>query len=415
MRRRAFLSSAASLAVFAAGTGLPTGLGAAALRIAARKRSAADTPTLVCIFQRGAMDGLSAVQPLDDPALRAARPQLWLSPTETNRAGKALLPLDDRFGLNATLAPLLPYYRDGQLAIVHGVGQPVEDRSHFDMQDYLENGTPGVKSTASGWLNRLGERLPGAGTPFRAMSLTTARPRSLYGTGPAISVSQLDALTLQGGAAAHARLKQQWTTGNTPPELARPGAAALEAARLLESRQVTRRPRPAAYPDSPLGNSLAQIAQLIRAGVGLEIAFAESNGWDSHSYQVGPLGGFTRLADDLAQSMAAFWEDLGPHRSQTLVMTMTEFGRTVAENGSRGTDHGRASCQFILGERVAGGRIYGDVPANLVAANLEAGRDLPVTTDYRAVFGGIARDHLGVRTLDGLFPGYAGRPLGLLR
>ena len=281
------------------------------------------------------------------------------------------------------------------------------------MQDYMENGTPGIKSTASGWLNRVSGQLRNQASPFRAVSLTTARPRSFFGEAPALAVDRLDNLKLRtsGGIREELRAKYAGAGGG----LGAAGLEGLEALRLLESKQITRIPTNNQYPNSDLGNSLRQTAQLIKAEVGLEIAFAESNGWDSHSYQLGPYGGFTRLATDLSQGISAFWNDLGKYQDDVIVMTMTEFGRTIAENGSRGTDHGRASCQFILGNGVNGGRIYGEVPT-LTEANLADGRDLPVAVDFRSVFGAVAQGHLGISDLRTVFPGYGGRTLnGLLR
>lgn len=402
MRRRAFTKGAA-LSFFATGMGAYPGILRSTARLVTDRRPNARRKVLVCIFQRGAMDGISAVQPLDDPALAVARPQLLLSATEATRAGDKLLPLDDRFGLHAELAPLLPLYKQGRLAIVHGVGSPVVNRSHFDMQDYMENGTPGIKSTDSGWLNRLSGILSEAPSPFRAVSLTTVKPRSFFGAAPGLSVARLEALRLGGSPSLRETLVQRYR--ETQSELGAAGSEGLEALRLLESRQITQIPSSSTYPTSTLGESLRQTAQLIKAEVGLEIAFAESNGWDSHSYQLGPYGGFTRLAGDLSASIAAFWEDLGEYQDDVVVMTMTEFGRTIAENGSRGTDHGRGSCQFILGAGVRGGRVYGEVPS-LTVDQLAEGRDLPVTTDFRAVFGGVIRAQLGVSDLTTVFPGY---------
>ena len=410
MQRRGFIKNG-GLALFAAAasTVYPGILGATALANRATERR----KVLVCIFQRGAMDGISAVQPLNDPNLARLRPSLLLSATQATKAGDKLIPLDDRFGLNAQLAPLAPLYKQGRLAIVHGMGSPEVNRSHFDMQDYMENGTPGIKSTASGWLNRVSGQLRNQASPFRAVSLTTARPRSFFGEAPALAVDRLDNLRLRtsGGIREELRAKYAGAGGG----LGAAGLEGLEALRLLESKQITRIPTNNQYPNSDLGNSLRQTAQLIKAEVGLEIAFAESNGWDSHSYQLGPYGGFTRLATDLSQGISAFWNDLGKYQDDVIVMTMTEFGRTIAENGSRGTDHGRASCQFILGNGVNGGRIYGEVPT-LTEANLADGRDLPVAVDFRSVFGAVAQGHLGISDLRTVFPGYGGRTLnGLLR
>lgn len=169
----------------------------------------------------------------------------------------------------------------------------------------------------------------------------------------------------------------------------------------------------ALYPRSPLGDALRQVAQLIKTRVGLEIAFAESGGWDTHVAQGNVQGSFANRARDLAQAVAAFWVDVQDHREDVVLMTMTEFGRTVRENGSGGTDHGRGSCMFVLGQRVRGGRVHGTVP-ELARENLEEGRDLPVTTDFRAVFSEVAGKHLQLSDTAGLFPGWTGRPPGIM-
>ena len=194
------------------------------------------------------------------------------------------------------------------------------------------------------------------------------------------------------------------------------GGDTFEAMRVLESvRQQAYRPEGGArYPNSPLGRSLRQIAQLIKADVGLEVAFAESSGWDTHVQQGTALGSFARQATDLAQAITAFWTDLGTLQDTVTLMTMTEFGRTVAENGSGGTDHGRASCLFVLGNTVDGGRIHGTVP-DLAVDNLEDHRDLPVTTDFRAVFAEVAGGHLGITNDADLFPGWQGTRMPLLQ
>lgn len=395
----------------ASGLGLiPNLLRATDATVAERQR------VLVCIFQRGAMDGIAAVQPLTDASLRGLRPDLLLS-AGTDR--ESLYDLDGRFGLHPSLRPLSRLFREEQLAIVHGVGLPTATRSHFDAQDYVESGTPGRKSTPDGWLNRAMAQFPDAGTPLRAVSLTPALPRSFYGEHYAIAVEQLADLGLRdddtGGSTA--RSFEALYRQTTATQLRTSASSGLDAARLLNADAVQNY-RPAAgvsYPDSALGRSLRQIAQLVKADVGLEVAFAESTGWDTHSRQGGAFGGFTRQARDLSGCIANFWHDLGPHRDRVTLVTMTEFGRTIAQNGSGGTDHGRASCLFVLGQGVKGGQVLGEVPTNLEPGNLEDGRDLPVTTDFREVFAAVAQHHVGgpIDT-QALFPGWSGKPLRTL-
>ncbi|WP_456427253.1 DUF1501 domain-containing protein [Rhodocaloribacter sp.] len=414
--RRAFLKSG-GLTVFAAGLGgCPTFLNRAAL--------AAPPPgpfgrrkVLVTIFQRGAMDGLMAVTPFRDPHLAVLRPRLALPATGED----ALLDLDGAFAFHPAFAPLLPLFREGRLAVVHGVGSPNPTRSHFDAQDYMETGMPGNKSASSGWLNRAVGLMGHDATPFRAVALTPSLPRALYGDAPALAVANLRdfALSVPGPerlrAAAGQSLESLYaqTTGDLLGDTGREG---FEAARMLESVRTSdyRPAHGAVYPASPLGNSLRQIAQLIKADVGLEVAFAESSGWDTHVAQGTTNGAFARRAEDLAAALAAFWTDLEAHHDDVTVMTMTEFGRTVHENGSGGTDHGRASCLFVLGNAVEGGRVHGVVP-ELDRDALEDGRDLPVTTDFRAVFAEVAGRHLGLTDDEALFPGWRGERLTLLR
>ncbi|MCA9790973.1 MAG: DUF1501 domain-containing protein [Candidatus Eremiobacteraeota bacterium] len=414
--RRAFLKTG-SLALFSATLGgtplfLTRTAQAAPAQMGDRRR------TLVCIFQRGAMDGLMAVQPLGDASLQSVRPQLHMA-----LGGKGLLELDGRFGLHPGLSALHPAFRSGKLAIVHGVGSPDSTRSHFDAQDYMETGTPGRKGTASGWLNRATGLLGHEATPFQSVAITRALPRSLYGPNPALAIANLDQFQVQVG---RGKRKSVDTGGGksleemyreTSQDLLRgTGSETFDAMKILSSDEFRNyRPRPGAnYPGSGLGQSLRQMAQLIKAGVGLEVGFAESGGWDTHVRQGTENGTFFQRGNELAQAIAAFWTDLGEHQDKVTVMTMTEFGRTVAQNGSGGTDHGRGSCLFVLGNDVVGGRVYGSVP-ELAKENLEDGRDLPVTTDFRAVFSEVAAKHLQLASTGGLFPGWGGRPLSLLR
>jgi uncharacterized protein (DUF1501 family) len=422
--RRMFLKTS-GIALFTLGAG-PRFLtrAAAASQKTGRK-------VLVTIFQRGAMDGLMAVPTLDDAALRSLRPRLAMTAARTGGAAAAL-DLSDLgdlgagFGLHPAFAPLLPFWREGRLGIVHAVGSPDPTRSHFDAQDYMETGTPGRKGTASGWLNRavgLAGHDASHASPFRAVAMTAALPRSLYGDQQAIAVTDLADFRLrlpgaQNVAAAAGEgfeaLYQQTSQG-----LLRDTAReTFQAMGMLTPAQIAgyRPANGAVYPQTPLGHAMRQIALLVKADVGLEIAFAESSGWDTHVQQGTVNGTFARQARDLAQSIQAFWADLGPSlQDGVLLTTMTEFGRTVRENGSGGTDHGHGSCLFVLGNRVQGGRVHGSFPQGLDSAALYEGRDLPVTTDFRSVFCELAGKHLGIENDAELFPGWTGARLPLLR
>ncbi len=374
---------------------------------------------LVTIFQRGAMDGLMAVTPFADPMLPGLRPNLFMAPDKSAKSASPV-DLDGRFGFHPALAPLSPLFKEGRLSIVHGVGSPNATRSHFDAQDYMETGTPGVKRTHSGWLNRAVGLLGHEGTPFRAVAMTTALPRSLHGGAPALAIDNLEdfGIRVPGNRQMSRKAKLGFETlyaKNTGALLRRVSREGFEAIDMISKIDVANdKPADGAnYPDSPLGNRLRQIALLIKYDVGLEVAFTESGGWDTHVRQGTANGSFARRAQDLARSVAAFWTDLGSCQDDVVLMTMTEFGRTVHQNGSGGTDHGRGSCLFVLGNHVNGGKVHGTVPT-LAPEALEDGRDLPVTTDFRAVFAEVAGKHLRIDDDQALFPGWTGERLPLI-
>jgi uncharacterized protein (DUF1501 family) len=375
---------------------------------------------LVSIFQRGAMDGLMAVSPFNDQFLKAARPGLFMPATKSGNV-PSLIDLDGRFGLHPAMQAFESVFREKRLAIVHGMGSPNNTRSHFDAQDYMESGTPFNKGTSSGWLNRAVGLLGHEATPFQAVSLTSSMPRSLYGEMPALAISNLQDFSIQMRAnpmnaknisKSFEELYDQTASGL----LKSTGKDSFDAVNMLQKTDV-RNYKPAndvLYPASPLGNSLKQIAQLIKMDVGLEVAFAESGGWDTHFNQGAGNGIFARNVTDLSQSIMAFWKDMEIYQDDLTVMTMTEFGRTVKQNGTGGTDHGRASCNFILGNDVNGGIVHGKVDT-LAPENLEDGRDLAVTTDFRSIFSELAERHLQISNRKLLFPGFDGGSIGLMK
>jgi uncharacterized protein (DUF1501 family) len=418
--RRAFLKGG-GIALFSIGVG---GAGPSFLERAAwaatPSRTSGRRKVLVTIFQRGAMDGLAAVSPFAERQLQKLRPGLALS--GARRAGEeSLIDLGVDFGLHPAFGAFEPLWRDGALGIVHAVGSPDSTRSHFDAQDYMETGTPGRKGTASGWLNRGCGKLGHEPTPFQAVSLSRALPRSLYGPAPALAVRSLADLAIQlpgaGGAAEVAGEGFEALYREASRDLLRGTAKeSFEAVETVERlRQEGYRPSPGVdYPRGPLGASLQQIAMLVQADVGLEVAFAESGGWDTHVRQGAAGGSFAQRGADLADSIVAFWNDLGAHRDDVVVLTMTEFGRTVKENGSGGTDHGHGSCLFVLGNEIDGGKVHGEFPG-LDPSVLYEGRDLPVTTDFRAVFSEVAGHHLGIEDDAAMFPDWQGGRLPLFK
>ena len=417
--RKAFLQKA-GLALFSIGVGgVPAFLATAAgsdkiIRPYKKKK------TLVFIFQRGAMDGLMAVTPFTDSFLKAARPTLFMDAAKAS-AGKSLIDLDGRFGLHPSMLAFENLFREKRLAIVHGMGSPNNTRSHFDAQDYMESGTPFSKGTASGWLNRAIGLMGHDATPFRAVSITAALPRSFYGDNETMAISNLQdfAIQLKGnpiGANAAAKSFEELYDQTTTSLLSKTGKESFEAIKMLQKTDV-KNYRPATgviYPASPLGNSLKQIAQMIKMDVGLEVAFAESGGWDTHFNQGTENGVFARNVADLSNSIAAFWKDIEPMQDDITLMTTTEFGRTVKQNGTGGTDHGRASCAFILGNDVNGGSVLGDIKP-LSIENLADGRDLAVTTDFRSIFSEVANAHLHINDNKTLFPEWSGGKAGVMK
>lgn len=413
--RRAFLK-AGGLVMFGVGLGgIPPFMSRAAASMKI-ERLYKKKKILVCIFQRGAMDGLMAVTPFTDESLKAARPQLFMSPG----ANGSLIDLDGKFGLHTAMKSFEPLFREKRLAIVHGIGSPNSTRSHFDAQDYMESGTPFIKGTSSGWLNRAVGLLGHDPTPFRAVSVTSSMPRSFYGDNASVAINNLQDFSIQvrgnAGAANLASKSFEDLYDQTSSGLLKEtGKESFDAMKMLQKADVKnyRPENNVVYPTTSLGNSLKQVAQLIKMDVGLEVAFAESGGWDTHFNQGRETGIFARNVADLSNSITAFWNDMAAYQDDVTVMTMTEFGRTVRQNGTGGTDHGRASCNFILGAGVAGGIVHGKVPT-LAPENLEDMRDLPVTTDFRAVFSEVADKHLLISNDGVLFPDWKGSKIGVM-
>lgn len=364
---------------------------------------------LIAIFQRGAVDGLNMVVPFGDAAYYSARPSIAIpKPAIT---GDTALDLDGFFGLHPRMAPLQPLFKDGQLAIVHACGSPDSTRSHFDAQDYMESGTPGVKSTQDGWLNRyLQVRKLEQETPFRAVALASQMPRTLQGKAGALAMNQIGQFGIRAGGSSDlvaTSFEQQYAAA-ADQVLKNTGRDAFDAMKMLKAADPGKYApaNGADYPRTPYGEALKQVAQIIKADVGLEVAFAESNQWDHHVNEGSTQGQIATRLDDFARGIAALSKDLGDRMADTVIVTMSEFGRAVAENGNRGTDHGHGNAMMILGGGVKGGKVYGKWPGLGIEQRYE-GRDLAITTDFRDVFGEIVVRHLGVTDPNPIFPGYA--------
>ena len=371
------------------------------------------TKRLVVIFQRGAADGLNIVVPHGEPNYYAMRPTI-------NIPKKSVLDLDGFFGLHPAMSPFQPLWKQKHLAIVHAAGSPDPTRSHFDAQDFMESGTPGVKVTDDGWLNRALHDLPPDKyaaeksaldkSAFRAIALGTSLPRILSGKEPAVAINNLNDFSVGGknpNAAPMSNTFEAMYDHSVDTVLHGTGQETFDAVKTLKAADPAHY-TPAAnanYPKGRFGDSLKQLAQLIKANLGVRVAFADIGGWDHHVNEGSTQGQIANVLGDFSQSIAAFWADIGDLGEDTVVVTMSEFGRTARENGNRGTDHGHANVMFVLGGPVRGGRVYGRWPG-LDQSQLYEGRDLAATTDFRLVLSEVVSQYLGNKDLKTVFPGF---------
>jgi len=372
---------------------------------------------LVVIFQRGAADGLNIVIPYSEAQYYAMRPSI-------NIPRKAVLDLDGHFGLHPSLAPIQPLWQHGHLAIVHAAGSPDTTRSHFDAQDFMETGTPGVKITEDGWLNRslhnmpMNMQVPAQNSAFRAIALGPSLPRILSGSEPAVAMNNINDFSVGGRnpKSAAATAFEAMYDHSSDSVLHGTGEETFDAVKMLKAADPGKyTPAPGAnYPRGRFGDSLRQLAQLIKANLGVQVAFADIGGWDHHVNEGSTEGQLANVLGDFSGALAAFWIDLGDLGEDTVVVTMSEFGRTARENGNRGTDHGHANVMFILGGPVKGGKVYGRWPG-LDQSQLYEGRDLALTSDFRQVIGEAVARHMGNKNLANVFPGFDNQPGKFLR
>jgi uncharacterized protein (DUF1501 family) len=391
---------------------------------------------LISIFQRGAADGLNMVVPFFEKRYYELRPSIAIAPPKgiafpvatpaaTSAASLAAalvnsgninansnlsIDLDGRFALHPQLQALKPLWDGNQLAIVHAAGSPDNSRSHFDAQEFMESGTASTK-TNDGWLNRtLGSSADTS--PLRAVALGKELPRALRGRSAAVPVAVDDLAKFQMANPDAAAMFESMYAASGDSALKTQGHGTFEAVRMIES--VLKQPYTpvgGAQYIGDFGKKLRQLAQLIKANVGVEVAFADMNNWDHHANENSQL---PTMLNEFGSSLAAFSRDMGDRMEDIVMVTMSEFGRTAAESGNQGTDHGHGGVMLVLGGTVKGGNMYGRWPG-LQPEQLFEGRDLAVTTDYRDVLGELVRDHLGVKP-DAVFPGFSvGAPLGLVR
>src|SRR5216683_2431463 len=388
------------------------------------QRAVAATPMpnkkkLIVVFQRGAADGLNIVVPFGEENYYRIRPTIAI-PQPRNGADGAAVDLDGYFGLHPSLAPLGPLFHNGQLAIVHAAGSPDTTRSHFDAQDFMESGTPGVKSTDDGWLNRTVSAVPEQdASPFRAVAMGPNLPLTLRGAAPAIALADVKQFRVMSQSTAVQGSFEALYAQTVDKVLRGTGTETFEAIDMLRKADPSRfQPENGAdYPKSRVGQTLQQVAQLLKADIGMEVGFVDTGGWDNHVNEGGAQGQMSNLLRDMGQGLAALHQDLGDRMEDVVVVTMSEFGRTAKENGNRGTDHGHANYMFVMGGDVKGGRVYGAWPG-LADHQLNEGRDLALTTDFRLVLGEILSKHNGVSDLHAVFPGFENNPrrfAGLIR
>ena len=396
MNRRVFLKSGA-MAMLSLGFA-PSFLGRAAAAVGSRHK------LLIAIFQRGAVDGLNMIVPHGEPDYYRLRPTIAVPRPGGEPMGSAI-DLDGFFGLHPSMAPVKPLWDNHSLAIVHACGSPDNTRSHFDAQDYMESATPGLKATRDGWLNRYLQVSSEERNPLRGVALARTMPRSLAGRAPALAIGSVDEFGVRGASAA---FETEYENASDPLMRAA-GNDAFTAMRTLH--QAAAMPyRPAAgadYPPTAFGKALAEIARLAKADVGLEVAFTELGNWDHHVNEGSVTGQIATRLGEFSRGLAALAADLDDRMADTVIVTMSEFGRAAAENGNGGTDHGHGNAMMVIGGNVRGG-VHGRWPGLGEGQRFE-GRDLAVTTDFRDVFTDIVAGHMGV-SRDGvsrIFPNYA--------
>lgn len=378
------------------------------------REDAADRDSLIVIFLRGGADGLNVVPPYEEDDYHRRRPSLRL---RAPKEGTGTLDLDGFFGLHPSLAGIYPLYKEGEMAVVQAVGSADQTRSHFEAMSAMERGLarlgPGA-GTSNGWLARyLNHTASEKDSPLRAVAIGDLMPDSLRGGLSAMALPDLGVFQLRGEKGFHEQLRAAYESGNDViADAGRETLRVLDTLNRLDYKSYKPNST-AAYPTTDLGNAMRQVAFLLKADVGLEVAFLDKGGWDTHVAQGSTTGWLASLLEDVGDSIAAFTSDVGERMKRTTVVVMTEFGRRVYENSGLGTDHGRASFMFVLGGGTRGGKVYGNWPT-LVDEALEGTGDLRVTTDYRDVLGEVLRKRMGLAGTSPVFPGLKHQPLGLI-
>ena len=413
--RRSLLRSAALGGV--GGLTLPHWFPRTAFAATSSYQRSAQRDVLVCVFLRGGADGLSIVVPFGDDEYYRSRPVLALpQPGSSGSSSRQPLDLDGFFGFHPALAPLKELYDDRVLAAVHATGSPDTTHSHFDAMDFMERGTPGSKLVPTGWLGRHLATLPASDTgndsPFRAVGIGSLLPASLRGPVVATALRSIADFHFQGRPGQETDLPR--FEARLAATYAGDGWLELQARQTFEALTRLAAADPgsygpahgARYPAGDFGSALRQVAQLIKADLGLEVACVDLDGWDFHAGQGQAAAGMTDLLAELAAGLSAFYTDLSDRMSRITVVTLSEFGRRIQENASGGTDHGHGGFVFLLGGGVNGGKVYGGWPGLAPEQRVGPG-DLAITTDYRTVLAEVLDRRTGNSRLGEVFPGFA--------
>ena len=363
---------------------------------------------LVVVFQRGGMDGINAVIPHGDVDYYHHRRMLAI-PEPEDGSDQTGIDLDGFFGLHPSLRPLKDLWDEKTLAIVHAVGSPDPTHSHFDAMDYMERGTPGEKAIPTGWIGRHLQTASWQNdSPFRAIGMGGVMQAALRGPVPITTLKSIADFHLQGGTdqleELRLRLASLYNLGTSLDHHAVETFNAVDILAKIDVNNYTPAAN-AAYPETEFGMAMKQVAQIAKADIGLEVACVDIGGWDTHNQQGQLDGELPILLQELSSGLASLYHDLGDRAKRVTIVTMSEFGRRVYENGSSGTDHGHGNCMFILGGGVNGGKVHGEWPG-LAPDKLFGPGDLTITTDYRDVLGEIVEKRLKNPKLAEIFPNY---------
>jgi uncharacterized protein (DUF1501 family) len=400
-----------------------------------QRRAAGEAPVLVCLYLRGGMDALNCIVPYKEKRYYEIRPTISIAPKKTQDE-EGVIPLDKKFAMHPAMRPMESLYKSGDFAPIVCCGSPHPTRSHFDAQDFMEYAAPGIRTITNGWLNRYLQQSQdrwGKDSELRALAMQGLLPRSLRGDYPVLAVPNdrrrgtdtgqlldlFDELykspeptgkgSRQKGAAGKRKMKMGKRPEDREDAVIRSGEVTIKALRRFKEIQAKAGKNQLVYPKSGFGPKLQGIARVIKSGEAMEVAAADWNGWDHHINEGNEDGRIAQMLGSLSQSLASFMKDIGEHRKRTVVLVMTEFGRTCRENGNRGTDHGHGGLMFAVGGPVKGGKVFGQWPG-LEDKDMNQNRDLAVTTDFRDVFNEVLRKHMQVKRMSkDFFPNYKPR------